>query len=371
MKKLLIVFLSLILTANLLATNKISALSDSSYVVINADTGKILKGSNYNTKLPMASTTKIMTALILAEQQNLNKIVTVKQEMLKVEGSAMGLKAGDKVSYSSLLYGMMLSSGNDAANVTAYSIGGSLKKFAKIMNNKAKSLGLYNTNFVTPSGLHNDNHYTTAYDLALLTKYALDNKHFKKACSTYKAVVYFGNPLTRYTLTNHNRLLLNVNGCIGVKTGFTKKAGRCLVSACEKDGKRIICVTLNDSNDWQNHKEFLDFGLNSTISYTPKAPKENNYVNVIGGNKREVKVNLNLKPITLTKQELKEFKLKVHIPKFVYSPINKTQKIGEASYFVNNTKVKSFNITSYSFVKNKSIAFYDVFLNNLKLLFIN
>ena len=200
-------------------------------VLINGDTGEIIYSYNENEKLPMASTTKIMTALILCETADLSEEITVTADMLKVEGSSMGLLAGDRVTYHDLLYGMMLASGNDAANVTAISIAGSVEKFAKMMNRRAEELGLKNTHFVTPSGLDADGHYTTAYDLALLAAFALKNEDFAKAASSKSAVLNYGNPPYRRTLTNHNKLLSSFEGAVGVKTGFTKKSGRCLVSA--------------------------------------------------------------------------------------------------------------------------------------------
>ena len=181
--------------------------SAKSAIVMCMDTNEVLLEKSAMLKLPMASTTKIMTALILAEQPDLSKTVKVTKQMVTVEGSSMGLLEGDAVSYRDLLYGMLLASGNDAANTTAYVIGGSIKGFAKIMNQKAAELGLKNTSFVTPSGLDDENHYTTAYDLALLASAALKNKVFREACSSKIATLYYGNPPYRRTLTNHNKLL--------------------------------------------------------------------------------------------------------------------------------------------------------------------
>ena len=188
---------------------KASAVSNSAKaaVVINGDTGEVIYAKNQSERLPMASTTKIMTGLLLCEYGNLDREITVTDEMVRVEGSSMGLLCGDKVTLHDLLYGLMLASGNDAANTIAIVIAGSCQKFAEMMNNKAKEIGLSNTSFVTPSGLDDQNHYSTAYDMALLTKYALKNADFAAAVSSKSATLNYGNPPYRRTLTNHNKLL--------------------------------------------------------------------------------------------------------------------------------------------------------------------
>jgi len=191
------------------SADKNLSVSAKAAVLICMDTGEILFQKSATQKLPMASTTKIMTSLILAEQPDLSKTVKVTKKMVAVEGSSMGLLDGDTVSYRDLLYGMLLASGNDAANTTAYVLGGGIEGFAKIMNERAKQIGLKNTNFVTPSGLDDESHYTTAYDLALLTSVALKNTAFYTACSSKQAVLYYGNPPYKRTLTNHNKLLGN------------------------------------------------------------------------------------------------------------------------------------------------------------------
>ena len=262
---------------------KADALSAKSAIVLNGDTKEVIFEENSTAQLPMASTTKIMTALLLCENGNLDKEITVTAEMLRVEGSSMGLLAGDKVTLRDLLYGMMLASGNDAANVTAYVLGGTVDGFVKKMNQKAEELGLLNTHFDTPSGLDGETHYTTAYDLGLLACYAMQNEEFYKAASSESATLCYGNPPYKRTLTNHNKLLKTFDGAVGVKTGFTKKSGRCLVSAAKRDGKFVIAVTLCDPNDWQDHKTLLNLGLHS-LSVTEIEPEKESYpLTVIGG----------------------------------------------------------------------------------------
>lgn len=325
---------------------KASAVSNSAKaaVVINGDTGEVIYAKNQSERLPMASTTKIMTGLLLCEYGNLDREITVTDEMVRVEGSSMGLLCGDKVTLHDLLYGLMLASGNDAANTIAIVIAGSCQKFAEMMNNKAKEIGLSNTSFVTPSGLDDQNHYSTAYDMALLTKYALKNADFAAAVSSKSATLNYGNPPYRRTLTNHNKLLNMVDGCIGVKTGFTKKSGRCLVSAVKRDGKFIIAVTLNDPNDWADHKALIEYGLKSIkqTEITPKVTKIE--IPVISGEKDSITAEI--APFAVNSLESEGFTCEVYLPKFIYAPIKKGDALGKAVYKQNGNIIAEAEILS-------------------------
>lgn len=313
-------------------------------VVLNGDTGEVIYAKNQNDRLPMASTTKIMTALLLCEYGNLDREITVTDEMVRVEGSSMGLLCGDRVTLHDLLYGLMLASGNDAANTIAVVVAGSCQKFAEMMNNKAKEIGLKNTNFVTPSGLDDPNHYSTAYDMALLTKYALKNADFAAAVSSKSATLNYGNPPYRRTLTNHNKLLNMVDGCVGVKTGFTKKSGRCLVSAVKRDGKFIITVTLNDPNDWADHKTLIEYGLNS-IKQTEITPKVSEIkIPVISGEKDSITAKI--APFTVNSLESEGFTCEVYLPKFIYAPIKMGDVLGKAVYKQNGNIIAETEILS-------------------------
>lgn len=367
MKKAIGFILSFFILCSGLTVNS-NAVSAKAYILVNADTLGVITGENYNIKLPMASTTKIMTALILAEQNTPNRKIKVTSEMVDVEGSSMGLCAGDEVSFKDLMYGLLLTSGNDAANVVAYVLGGSLDGFAKLMNKKARSLGLKNTNFVTPSGLDDENHYTTAYDLAVLTAYALKNQTFKKAVSCYKAIVNFGSPPVRKTITNHNKLLVDYEYAIGVKTGFTKKSGRCLVSAAERDGKTVICVTLNDPDDWKDHRKLLDLGLNSLTVVTPSDRAEITDAAVFCGEKDKVGLDLNFGAISISESEAEKLNYKINYQKILIAPVHKGQIIGTIDYYIDNKKVKSFNITAKDNVNVLKNEPFDIFLCCFKLL---
>ena len=204
--------------------------------------GKVIWGKNENKRTAMASTTKIMTAIVLIESTDLNQTVTISAKAAGTGGSRLGLKRNDKITVKDLLYGLMLKSGNDAAVAIAETVGGSVEGFAELMNNKAKSLGLENTHYVTPHGLDNPEHYTTAYELAKLADYALNNETFAKVVNTKNYTVTInGYPKN---ITNTNELLGYLNGVNGVKTGFTNNAGRCLVTSVNRNNFQIITVVL-------------------------------------------------------------------------------------------------------------------------------
>ena len=216
-------------------------------VVLESSTDRILNSKNENKKLPMASTTKILTAIVAIENtKDLNQKHKIPKEAVGIEGSSIYLKAGEELSILELLYGLMLRSGNDAAVAIAIIVSGSVDSFVKMMNNKCRELCLYNTNIVTVNGLHDDKHYTTAYELAKITAYALQNETFSKIVSTKEICISntAGKTEQRF-LRNKNRFLNMVEGADGVKTGYTKKAGRCLVSSATKNGMQVICVVLN------------------------------------------------------------------------------------------------------------------------------
>lgn len=342
MKKIICI---LLLTVAVCAQSCFTAfgISAAAYTVINGDNGELIESSNGDTRLPMASTTKIMTALLLCEHGDFDREITVSADMLKVEGSSMGLLAGDKVTLHDLLYGMMLASGNDAANVTAITIGGSVGGFVEMMNKRAEEMGLKDTHFVTPSGLDADGHYTTAKELAIIAMNAMKNEEFAKAASSASAVLNYGNPPYRRSLSNHNRLLKYFDGAVGVKTGFTKKSGRCLVSAARRDGKLVIAVTLNDPNDWKDHEQLLESGLNAIHQTDYKYDGELR-VPVINGKSNELKIEL--EPYTVNTVSDSEINGQIKLPKFIYAPVKSGDVIGEIEYFSGDTAVGKSDIIS-------------------------
>ena len=226
-----------------------------------AETGELIYGKNEHDRRSMASTTKIMTSLLAIEALTPQRKITVSADMLNIEGTSMGLLPGDTVTLEGLVYGMLLQSGNDAANVTAITLGGNVENFVSMMNKRAGEIGMNDTHFETPSGLDSKEHYSTAYDMALLGCTAIKNPEFAAVCSQKSAVVCYGNPPYRRTLTNHNRLLRIYDDAVGIKTGFTKKSGRCLVSAARRDGVTLVAVTLNAPDDWNDHSKMLEYGF--------------------------------------------------------------------------------------------------------------
>lgn len=234
---------------------KASAVNARSYVLLDATTGRVLQQNNADQRSLIASTTKIMTALVVCEQCNVLDRVRIPKEAVGVEGSSMYLKEGEVLTVQELLYGLMLHSGNDAAVALAIYCGGTVEGFAQLMNDKARRLGLENTHFVNPNGLDAPDHYSTAADLAELAAYAMNNPIFASTVSA--KTVNLGSR----TLRNHNKLLWQLEGADGVKTGYTKAAGRILVSSAVRAGRRLICVTVNDPTDWQDHISLIESGF--------------------------------------------------------------------------------------------------------------
>lgn len=222
---------------------------------MDADTETVLYENHADERSLIASTTKIMTALVVLEHCDAEREFCIPVEATGIEGSSMYLKPNETLTIRELLYGLMLHSGNDAAVALALACAGSVEAFVELMNQQAQKLGLQNTHFENPNGLDGESHYSTAADLAKLTSYALKNEEFTKIVSTKNIRI------GERCLTNHNRLLWSVDGAIGVKTGYTKAAGRILVSAAKRNGRTLIAVTICDGNDWKDHAALYDYGF--------------------------------------------------------------------------------------------------------------
>ena len=244
------------------------SVSAQSAVLIEAESGARVYDKQADHPLPMASTTKIMTALVALDHAAPDLCMTVPAAAVGTEGSSVYLVEGEKLTLEQLLYALLLESANDAAVTIAYGIAGSVEAFSELMNEKAKDLGLKQTRFSNPHGLDDEEHYTTAYELALITKCALENDLFRTIVSTRKTTIPHAGIDGVRLLVNHNKMLRLYDGCIGIKTGFTKKSGRCLVSAAERDGVELIAVTLHAPNDWDDHQKLLDYGFSKYKSVT-------------------------------------------------------------------------------------------------------
>lgn len=302
--------------------------SAAAYVLYCADNGRVLLSDLPDERLPMASTTKIMTALLtLEEAAKDNRAVTFTEEMT-AEGSSMYLKVGEQVRLYDLAVGMLMQSGNDAANAAAITLAGSIEAFAKRMNRKARQIGMENTHFVTPSGLDDAAHYSTARDLAKLMAYAMQNKSFRRLTAQKSATVHFIKPAgKRVTYQNHNRLLSLYDGCIGGKTGYTMTAGRCLVTAAKRNGLTLIAVTLDDRDDWNDHAALYDDGF---AHYTAVFPAVTRYrVPVVGGTADETTVSVAKNAgIVLPRGREKDLQTTVLLPPFLYAPTAKNTAVG-------------------------------------------
>ncbi|HCC00811.1 MAG TPA: D-alanyl-D-alanine carboxypeptidase [Ruminococcaceae bacterium] len=318
---------------------KTTALSAHSYALLDQQSGRLIASSNPQEKMPMASTTKIMTGLLACESGRLDEIVSVPPEALTVEGSSMGLLPDEKITLRALVYGLMLNSGNDAANSIAMILGGSIPGFAAQMNIKAQKLQLHNTHFENPSGLGADGHYTTALDLAKLGANAMNNADFSRIVSTKRIKVSYNGIQNGRTLVNHNHLLGTYTGEIGIKTGFTKKSGRCLVSCATRNGVTLVLVTLNDPDDWRDHSALLDQGFAQlhAVSLLDK-PIERN-VSVAGGTKNSIGAQCEQVDAALQSGEEHQVTMQVNLPKQVAAPVRKGQKIGEVVFTIKGTPV--------------------------------
>ena len=328
--------------------------SAQSAVVLTADTGTVLFEKDGHTPRPVASTTKIMTALLALEaaQERGDPLVDITQEMVAVEGSSMGLQAGDSISLTGLAAGMLLASGNDAANAAALYLDASLESFAARMNQRAAALGMEDTHFVTPSGLDGEDaqglgHLSTAYDMALLARAALEDQAFRQLCSSPSLAVEFAEPVKRVTYTNHNKLLAQYQGCVGVKTGFTKEAGRCLVSAAERDGALLIAVTLNAPNDWQDHTALLDYGFSQVEPYQLAGGDVRLTVPVVGSPEEAVSLRgSNGGEVTLPLGQGAQVERVVHAPKFLYAPVEAGEQVGEICWYLEGQLLGSAPLTA-------------------------
>lgn len=313
-------------------------------VLISFDTGTVLYEKNAHERLSMASTTKIMTALLALEEveRTGDATVHVTEEMVRVEGSSMGLKAGDELTMKNLCAGMMLASGNDAANTVALTLSDSQEGFAELMNRRAEELGMRDSHFVTPSGLDDEEHYSTAYDMALLARAALKNDDFLRIVSSASMQVEFSQPEKRVSYTNHNKLLRLYDGCIGVKTGFTKKSGRCLVSAARRDGVTFIAVTLNAPDDWDDHMALLDYGFSTVEAISLSGEDFTSELPVVGGEGETVTVQGGAGgTISLPVEEAGQLSRTVLLPAFVYAPVKAGEQVGELRFSLGGAPVYS------------------------------
>ena len=329
--------------------------ADAAYL-IEANSGRVLYTKNENAHLPMASTTKIMTALLAIESGRMDETVTVPDEAVGTEGSSMYLKKGETLRFSDLVYGLMLTSGNDAAVAIACLLDGSTAAFADRMNARAEALGLNDTHFVTPNGLHDPNHYTSARDLAMLSAKALEDPTFAKIVSTQYHRTEGSNPRT---LKNKNRLLWEYEGGVGVKTGYTKKAGKCLVFAAERGGMKLVGVVLNCPSMWNTAKSMLDAGFRT---YRAKLFLSADTVFSLSV-KNGVKKSLSAAPIRgiLYPTEIdgdERFTVETSFETDIAAPVSEGQTLGTATLFLNGEAIDSVPIVALETVDAVDFGYF-------------
>lgn len=345
-------------------------------VVIDRKTNSVLFGKNENTKKKMASTTKIMTATIIIEKCNLSDTIEISKKAAGTGGSRLGLKTGDKITILDLLYGLMLRSGNDAAVALAEYAGGDINGFAELMNAKALELGLTNTHFETPHGLDSNEHYTTAYELAILSNYALNNPTFAKIVGTKNYTITInGSPKA---LSNTNELLGNMEGVYGIKTGFTNGANRCLVTACKRNNIDIICVVLGadtkkfrtiDSIKLINYvfNNFVVYDLESFVNKNFEDWKKDNLNTFIinKGLSQDVLLNIEnlyISKVPIRKDLINSFEMKVECQKYFKAPVKGNSSIGNIVISNSGKEIAKCNISIMNNIDKKNSSYYFIYL---------
>lgn len=363
MKKISLLLLALLITISFSITYADPGLAGSAKaaVVMDVKTGRVLFSKNPDSKLPMASTTKIMTTLVAVESGRLKETVKVSNNAAFTEGSSIYLKPGEQITVEELLYGIMLRSGNDASMAVAEHIGGNIAGFVEMMNAKAKEIGAFNTHFANPHGLDNSEHYTTAYDLALITSYALRNEKFAEIVKTKKKTIS-GPPDVDWdrSMMNKNKMLFQFEGGDGVKTGFTSKAGRCLVSSATRDNWQLCSVVLNCGPMWEESASILNYGF-SSFSKQKVVDREVIYqqLKVVAGKQDSVEI----RPTTDFYMPInqKEIANLIYIPALSYNniaPIIKGSKAGELKIYLGNEYIGSVDLEYCQSIESKNPLYH-------------
>ena len=353
-------------------TLEASSINSRSCIVYDRNSHMILYGKNETKQVKMASTTKIMTSLIIIENCNLSETIEVSQKAAGTGGSRLGLKTGDKITIKDLLYGLMLCSGNDAAVALAEYSGGDISEFAELMNNKAKELGLANTHYESPHGLDSDGHYTTAYELALLSDYALKNETFSKIVGTKNYTVTInGYPKN---LSNTNELLGYLDGVYGVKTGFTNGANRCLVTACKRNDMDIICVVLGANTKkyrTQDSIKLIEYAFNNFTYINANEIATKGFENWKNENLKHIDINKSSSnsfefdiqtcenPIlSINKNDINNIESSVSINPILEAPIPSNAVIGNLTLSLNNQTLITLDIINTNDITQKNITYY-------------
>ena len=313
------------------------AVSAKAAILMHADSGRVLYEKNADERMLIASTTKIMTAIVVLEHCELDDLVEVDSRSAGIEGSSMYLKAGESYTVEDLLYGLLLVSGNDAASALALHVADSMEEFAELMNAKAAELGLTESSFKNAHGLDEEGHYSTARDMAKLAAYCIGNEDFARIAGTVSHTV------GEQTLVNHNRLLREYDGCLGIKTGYTMAAGRTLVTCAERDGARYVCVTLNDPADWDDHKALYDWAF-ANYSFAEVIPAGLSYeVPLISGAEMTAPAETEGAAYALI-QNGESYDMELELPAFAFAPISEGDRAGRAVACSDGQEIASVRI---------------------------
>lgn len=313
------------------------AVSAKAAILMHADSGRVLYEKNADEHMLIASTTKIMTAIVVLEHCELDDLVEVDSRSAGIEGSSMYLKAGESYTVEDLLYGLLLVSGNDAASALALHVADSMEEFAELMNAKAAELGMTESSFKNAHGLDEEGHYSTARDMAKLAAYCIGNEDFARIAGTVSHTV------GEQTLVNHNRLLREYDGCLGLKTGYTMAAGRTLVTCAERDGARYVCVTLNDPDDWDDHKALYDWAF-ANYSFAEVIPAGLSYeVPLISGAEMTAPAETEGAAYALI-QNGESYDMELELPAFAFAPISEGERAGRAVACSDGQEIASVRI---------------------------
>ncbi len=321
------------LRASALTSTNALSVSAQSAVLLDASRGDLLYAKNADARMPMASTTKVMTAIVALEHMDAGTEIAAPAEAIGVEGSSIYLTEGEVLTLEQLLYAVLLESANDAATAVAIAVGGSVEGFAALMNRKAAELGLSNTQFQNPHGLDAEGHYTTARELAKIMMCALENPLIAQMVATRKITVPHASTDGVRLLVNHNKMLRLYEGAIGGKTGYTKKSGRCLVSAAEREGVRLIAVTLNAPNDWNDHSSLFDMGF--TLRKSVNLTDANGVcfpMDVVGGASACVMVSNPQALRTSLPSDAPSITKTVEAERFLYAPVAEGETVGKVVF---------------------------------------
>ena len=338
--------------------NNIPSTSANGMILMEKTTGRVLAEKNADEQLSIASTTKIVTALtVLNNCDDIKRVVTINKKCVGIEGTSIYLREGEKLTIEDLLHGLMLRSGNDSAVALAYAVGGSIDGFCKMMNETAKKCGATGCNFTNPHGLEQEWHHCSARDLANISRFAMQNKEFARIVGTKQYRIAANDDTTGRVLQNKNKLLTRLDGADGVKTGFTKKAGRCLVSSCTRDGMTLICVVLNCGPMWEESERLLEYGFKN---YSMKELLQPYFVcgtiDVQNSDKESVEV-FSMKGFSypMTEDEYQKVSVSFDYPTTLQAPVQKEKIVGKVSIKLNNDLLFEENIYTMEEVKSKFV----------------